>query len=161
MILDEVQVFPQLLSFLQGMVDDKKQAGQFVLTGSAQLQLNQGISQSLAGRTALFSLLPLSLEELAQAGQEFRPDQWQTPLLNGFYPRLYELKQDILIFYRSYLQTYLERDVRQLAQARSLPDFQRFLRLIAGRVGQLSNFSGLAVELGLSQPTIKTWVHIL
>ena len=161
MILDEVQVFPQLLSFLQGIVDERKQTGQFVLTGSAQLQLHEGISQSLAGRTALFSLLPLSLEELAEAGQDFRPDQWQGPLLNGFYPRLYELKQDILIFYRSYLQTFVERDVRQLAQVSSLPDFQRFLRLIAGRVGQLSNFAGLAGELGLSQPTIKSWVHIL
>ena len=161
MILDEVQVYPALLSYLQGIVDERKQPGQFILTGSAQFQLLERISQSLAGRTALFSLLPLSLEELSHAGHTWSPEKWQTPLLKGFYPRLYELEQDNLIFYRSYLQTFVERDVRQMAQVSSLPDFQRFLRLIAGRVGQLSNFSSLAGELGLSQPTIKSWVHIL
>jgi predicted AAA+ superfamily ATPase len=161
MILDEVQVYPALLSYLQVIVDENKQPGQFVLTGSAQFQLHEGISQSLAGRTALFSLLPLSLEELMMAGENFYPYRWQAPLLTGFYPRLYEIKQDPLVFYRSYLQTFVERDVRQLAQINSLPDFQRFLKLLAGRVGQLCNFSSLAGELGLSQPTIKSWVHIL
>ena len=161
MILVEVQNDPSLLSFLQGIVDEKKQPGQFILTGSAQFQLLEGISQSLAGRTALFSLLPLSLEELSASGQSFAADRWQRPLLKGFYPRMHEIEQDALIFYRSYLQTFVERDVRQLAQINSLPDFQRFLRLLAGRVGQLSNFASLAGELGLSQPTIKSWVHIL
>lgn len=161
MILDEVQVFPELLSFLQGIVDEKKQPGQFILTGSAQFQLHEGISQSLAGRTALFSLLPLSIEELTTEGKVFHPDQWQSSLLTGFYPRLHEVEQNLLIFYRSYLQTFVERDVRQLAQINSLPDFQRFLRLLAGRVGQLSNFSSLAGELGVTQPTIKSWVYIL
>lgn len=161
MILDEVQVMPELLSFLQGIVDENKQPGQFVLTGSAQFQLHEGISQSLAGRTALFSLLPLSLEELAFAGAKFHPDRWQSILLKGFYPRLHEVEQSNLVFYRSHLQTFVERDARQLAQISSLPDFQRFLRLLAGRVGHLSNFSSLAGELGLSQPDIKSWVHIL
>lgn len=161
MILDEVQKYPILLSYLQGIVDERKQAGQFILTGSAQFQLLEGISQSLAGRTALFSLLPLSIEELLSAGKTFNPADWQPTLLKGFYPRIYEMEQDALIFYRSYLQTFVERDVRQIAQINSLPDFQRFLRLLAGRVGQLSNFSSLAGELGLSQPTIKSWVHIL
>jgi predicted AAA+ superfamily ATPase len=161
MILDEVQVLPELLSFLQGMVDEKKQPGQYILTGSAQFQLHEGISQSLAGRTALFSLLPLSIEELMMAGRKFQADKWQSALLTGFYPRLHEVEQNLLIFYRSYLQTFVERDVRQLAQINSLSDFQRFLRLLAGRAGQLSNFSSLAGELGVSQPTIKSWVHIL
>ncbi|MCX6130402.1 MAG: ATP-binding protein [Proteobacteria bacterium] len=161
MILDEIQVFPLLMSYLQGMVDDRKQAGQFILTGSAQFQLLEGLSQSLAGRTAQFSLLPLSIEEILASGRQLRPSEWQSILCKGFYPRLYEMEQDALIFYRSYLQTFVERDVRQIAQINSLPDFQRFLRLLAGRTGQLSNFASLAGEIGVSQPTIKSWVHIL
>jgi len=161
MILDEVQVYPILLSYLQGLVDSWKEPGHFILTGSAQFQLLEGITQSLAGRTALFSLLPLSLEELVNYGFTFDPIDWQALILKGFYPRVYEQNQDLLIYYRSYLQTFVERDVRQLAQIKSFTDFQRFLRLIAGRVGQLTNFSSLAGELGLSQPTIKSWVQIL
>jgi predicted AAA+ superfamily ATPase len=161
MILDEVQRRPELLSYVQGMVDKNKRNGQFVLTGSAQFQLMQGVTQSLAGRSAVFSLLPLSMEELKGEGVSFEAHAWQPPLLKGFYPRLFEQPQEHPLFYRSYLQTFVERDVRQMANISSLPDFQRLLRLIAGRVGQLLNYSALAGELGLSVPTIKSWVHIL
>lgn len=161
MILDEVQRQPELLSYIQGMVDKNKCNGQFVLTGSAQFQLMQSVTQSLAGRTAVFSLLPLSMEELKAEGFSFDSNNWQAPLLKGFYPRLFEQNQDHTLFYRSYLQTFIERDVRQMSNISSLPDFQRLLRLVAGRVGQLMNYSALAGELGLSVPTIKSWLNIL
>jgi predicted AAA+ superfamily ATPase len=157
-ILDEVQHIPELLSYIQVRVDENPSKGQFILTGSHQFALNEAISQSLAGRTAVLHLLPLSLSELTQASQQYEVHQ---QVLQGFYPRLYQDHLDPTRNYRSYLQTYLERDVRQLLHIKDLSRFQQFLKLCAGRIGQLFNHNSLANELGISSHTVKSWLSIL
>lgn len=164
MILDEVQRCPALFSYLQGIVDKEKKKGHYILTGSAQFLLNEGISQSLAGRVALFQLLPLSLREIK--GEE-RFTQWQHWIeyaLFGSYPALYEnreLRPDLGLFYQSYIQTFLQRDVRQISNVTSLSDFDRFLRLFAGRVGSLFDIQSLANDLGTARETVKRWIAVL
>lgn len=157
-ILDEIQRLPILLSYIQGIVDQTKKKGLFILTGSHQHQLHQSISQSLAGRTALLKLLPFCLSELPFNLQNQELDYY---LYHGMYPRVYDDTLDPTKFYRSYLQTYVERDVRQMINIKDLATFQLFIKLCASRVGQLVNANSLSHEVGVSAHTITQWLSIL
>jgi hypothetical protein len=158
-VLDEIQRAPHLLSYLQTIVDRQpKRKGLFILTGSHQPQLHSGISQSLAGRTALLTLMPLSIAELRLF--KIRPRAFQC-MLNGFYPRIYNDGLNPSRFYKNYFATYVERDVRQILNIKDLSAFQKFLRLLAGRIGQLINYSSLANDTGVSSVTIRHWCSIL
>ena len=158
LIIDEIQHVPELLSYIQVMTDEKKENGLFIITGSQQLLLNEKISQSLAGRTALLTLLPLSIKELKMHGVQMDRDQY---IFKGFLPRIYDQNQDSTRAYRNYFQTYIERDLRQLIQIKDLSLFEVFLKLLAGRVGQLINLSMLANEVGVSSKTLNEWLSIL
>jgi uncharacterized protein len=153
-ILDEVQNAPELFSYLQEMVDENRKL-RFVLTGSQNFLLNEKITQSLAGRAGLAILLPLSLSELK------KPKTFLEVILKGFYPAIYSEGIRPGLFYPSYTQTYLERDVRQMKNIGNLSQFDTFLRLCAGRVGQIMNLSSLATDTGVSVNTIKAWLSIL
>lgn len=158
-IIDEAQHVPELFSYVQLWSDERRSAGQFVLTGSQHFLLMEKITQSLAGRIALFNLLPLSLEELRQT--EFAERDFPFFIFRGFYPRLYAQEIPVDLFYSSYIATYLQRDVRTLTRVMDLDDFTLFLKLIAGRTGQLLNKSELSVTAGLSHATVKRWLSIL
>ncbi|OED44816.1 hypothetical protein AB833_00585 [Chromatiales bacterium (ex Bugula neritina AB1)] len=144
-ILDEVQRLPELLSWIQGIVDEQNCSGQFILTGSYQSELKKGVGQTLAGRTAIFRLLPLSVNELKGDNRCF--SLWKNVFTGGF-PRVHEQNLDPTLFYSSYLSTFLERDLGAQVQVRDLNQFRDFLRLLAGRVGQLVNFTSLGNDLG-------------
>jgi predicted AAA+ superfamily ATPase len=162
-VLDEIQRAPELPSYLQSMVDAHAAPGQFILTGSQQFELMTQVSQSLAGRTALLRLLPLSLAEVAS----MRPINAQDPLalpkclLSGFYPRVHDRQLQPSQAMADYFATYVERDLRQLAAVQDLRLFERFVRLCAGRTGQLLNLSNLANDAGISQPTARAWLDLL
>lgn len=158
-IFDEVQRTPELLSYLQGLVDENRKPGQYILTGSQNFSLAHSISQSLAGRAGMAQLLPLSAAELDMAGI-LAPnlDEW---LFLGGYPGLRAPNVTPGDWFASYVTTYLERDVRDLTAVRDLVAFQRFLRLCAARTGQLLNVSSLAVDCGISQTTATAWLSIL
>lgn len=132
LIIDEVQRVPDLLSYLQGRIDREGKNGQYVLTGSHQPLLKAGISQSLAGRTALLKLLPPSFGELLKAGVHQSREEW---VWNGFMPRIYDQKTNARLLYKSYFETYVQRDVRQLVNVKDQSLFELFVRLLAGRVG--------------------------
>jgi predicted AAA+ superfamily ATPase len=157
-ILDEIQRVPSLLSYIQVLVDEKQINGLYILTGSHQFLLYQAVNQSLAGRTALLNLLPMSIEECKQAEIGLDTEDY---LFKGFYPRVYKNSLDPVIAYRSYIQTYIERDVRDLIAIKDLHQFQNFLKLCASRIGQILNMESLGNELGISNPTIKSWLSIL
>ncbi len=159
LIIDEIQRVPKLLSYLQPLVDKGKKTGRFVLTGSHQLQLREAISQSLAGRTAILNLLPMSIEELDSAEIEF--DHFADYLWSGFLPRIYDQNQRPATAYANYYQTYVERDVRQLIALRDATVFEKFLRLLAGRTGQLINMESLGNDTGIDGKTIKHWLSVL
>lgn len=161
-ILDEVQRLPLLLSYLQGVVDEAALTGtrvRYVLTGSHQPLLHEAITQSLAGRTAILNLWPFSLPELRGYGDV--PPQPFELVVRGFYPRVHQESLDPRRFFNAYLQTYVERDVRALIQLRDLSVFQKFLTLLAGRVGQLVNATALANDVGVSAQTIRNWLSVL
>ena len=157
-ILDEVQRVPQLLSYIQTIVDEDQLNAQFVLTGSHQLELSQALSQSLAGRSAILTLLPLSLDELPDSYMNKGLD---SHIIDGFMPGRHASNIDTQRFYRSYFQTYIERDVRLLINLKNYMKFEKFVRLCAGRVGQLFNQANLANEVGVSSATINDWVSVL
>lgn len=157
-ILDEIQNAPELLSYIQTVVDEKGDNGQFVLTGSQQFEVTNAINQSLAGRTAILKLLPLSIEELGALGVELSVDQL---LLSGFYPRIWKDRLDPAEALANYLATYVERDIRQLIAIKDLGLFQRFLTHLASRIGQLLNISSLAADTGVSQQTARNWMMLL
>lgn len=157
-IIDEIQHAPDLLSYIQVRVDEHPRPSEFVLTGSHQLMLHHAISQSLAGRTAVFSLLPYNFTEATIAQPTL---QLSSFILQGGLPRCYQDHIDPNHVHQSYLATYLERDVRTLAHIRRLSDFQRFLKLCAGRIGQVINKASLSNDLGLSSTTIEDWLSIL
>ncbi len=157
-ILDEVQRLPALLSYIQGMVDQERRPGRFVLTGSHQPQLHEAISQSLAGRTAMLTLWPFSLPELRRYKSKWTPFEL---IVRGCFPRLHEEGLEPRRFFNSYLQTYVERDVRALIQLRNLTQFQKFLTLLAGRVGQVVNLASLSNDAGVSSTTIRNWLSVL
>lgn len=162
LIIDEVQRVPELLSALQVMVDeDRGKNGRFILTGSHQPSLQRGIAQSLAGRTGILCLLPLSMRELAQEKQleKLSIDQL---LINGFMPELYrEGTREPSVYYRDYLNTYVEKDLREMLEIRNLDKFLRFLTLLAGRVGQVVNLSDLSGEVGVSSTSLSEWLSVL
>lgn len=159
-ILDEIQRAPNLLSYLQVFSDENHQArGRWILTGSNQLQLRQEVAQSLAGRTAVLTLLPLSLAELR--GWVDEDTTWPTWVFNGFMPRLYEAPLSPSRLWRDYYQTYVERDVRHLIQLENQAGFERFLKLLAGRVGQLVNLNAMTGEVGVTQATLTKWLSVL
>jgi predicted AAA+ superfamily ATPase len=157
-IIDEFQYAPELLSYIQVAVDEKKELGYFVLTGSQNFLMNQAITQSLAGRVGILTLLPLSLHE--QTGNHLISDV-DAALLQGSYPRLFEAHIAPSDFYPSYIHTYLERDVRQIANIGDILVFQKLMRLCAGRIGQLLNIADLATQLGIDQRKVKQWLSIL
>ncbi|MBQ3290277.1 MAG: ATP-binding protein [Kiritimatiellae bacterium] len=158
LLVDEVQRVPELLSHIQVRVDaDRRRMGRFILTGSHQPRLKEAISQSLVGRTAELELLPLSLEELAE---RTGPVPTDTILLRGFFPDAWETDVPPTDFHRNYLRTYVERDVRTLLEVRNIAAFEKFLHLLAGRVGQIVNLDGLAGEVGVSAPTIENWISV-
>lgn len=158
-ILDEIQRVPELLSYIQLIVDEEKKNGRFILTGSHQLQLQESVSQSLAGRTALLNLFPFSISELTQAHIEF--DSFEEYCFNGFLPRIHDQSVRPTTAYSNYYRTYVERDVRQLINLKDMSLFDKFIKLLAGRVGQLMDFSRLANDVGVEAKTIKNWLSIL
>jgi hypothetical protein len=158
-ILDEVQRCPHLLSWLQGLVDERGRMGDFVLTGSAQFDLIAGITQSLAGRVGRIELLPLTVDELAAAGK--LPSTLEDLLLCGGYPALYDRELSPGDWFPNYVSTYLERDVRQLVAVRDLSLFQRFVRMCAARSGQLLNLAALGADCGVSAVTARQWLSVL
>lgn len=158
-IFDEVQRCPDLFSYLQTIVDDKRQMGRYVLTGSQQFGLLSGISQSLAGRVGVVQLLPFSHDELMNAG--LAPSSPEEALYTGSYPPLYDRQLAPADWYPGYVSTYLERDLRQLIQVRNLSSFQLFLRMCAARTGQLLNLSSLANDCGITHNTAKAWISVL
>ena len=157
-IIDEIQRLPMLLSYIQVECDKSNKKGQYILTGSHQPALKAGISQSLAGRTAVLQLLPLSIEELNEAGIVLDRDEY---IFKGFMPQLYEENIDITRFYRNYYMTYVERDARQLVNIRNFTAFETFIKLLAGRVGQLVNLQSISNDVGVSSTTISEWLSIL
>ena len=158
-ILDEVQRVPQLFSYLLTIVDDHKIMGQFILSGSHNFQLMENITQSLAGRVALFKLLPFDAQEL-KAAKQLEGD-WRKAIVKGFYPAIYDRSLQSAEFYRNYVQTYVERDVALITNIQDKGRFQNFLMLCAARHSQILNLSSLANQCGISQPTAKSWLSIL
>ena len=158
-VLDEVQRCPHLLSYLQGIVDDDGRMGLFLLTGSQQFGLLAEVTQSLAGRTAFLELLPFSFQELERSNQ--LPSSPDTMLFNGCYPPLYDRDVSPQVWFNSYTTAYIERDARQILNIQDLESFQRFVRLCAGRTGQLLNYSSLANECGITHNTAKSWIAVL
>lgn len=158
-IFDEVQRAPQLFSYLQTKVDEDKIMGQYILSGSQNFHLMQNITQSLAGRVALFKLLPFDISEMQAAN--WLSDDYAVNLQKGFYPAIYDREIPSKVFYSNYIQTYLERDLSDLIQVKDLKQFRNFISLCAARAGQLLNLNSLANECGISQPTAKSWVSVL
>ena len=158
-IFDEVQRAPQLFSYLQTKVDEDKIMGQYILSGSQNFHLMQNITQSLAGRVALFKLLPCDISEMQAAN--WLNDDYAVNLQKGFYPAIYDREIPSKVFYSNYIQTYVERDLSDLIQVKDLKQFRNFISLCAARVGQLVNLNSLANECGISQPTAKSWVSVL
>ena len=158
-IFDEIQRVPELLSYLQGVVDIDRRPGRFILTGSHQAKLKKSIAQSLAGRTAVLTLLPYSIEECpvvsADASSVFGT------IRRGFYPQLREAAIREKSFFSAYVATYLERDLPSLLDVRNLSVFQDFLFLLASRIGQLVNANAMSSDLGVSAPTIRAWISAL
>ena len=157
-IFDEVQRTPELLSYLQVIVDQRQQNGLYILTGSHQFALHEKITQSLAGRTALLTLLPLSFSEV-MTHSDIKDEN--ALILKGFLPRIYHENQQPTKAYRNYFETYVERDVRQLINIKDPSAFQKFMTVCASRVGQLINYDAISNEIGVSNNTIKEWFSIL
>lgn len=180
LILDEIQYTPELLSYVKSAIDEHRTPGRFIITGSQQFSLMQGVSESLAGRAAILTLLPFSYGEKIGKGSALRSvTDWTSMLHNplktfvrthpsiasllirGSYPTPTRPSVDYSLWYGSYLATYLERDIRNLSQVGDLQQFEHFLRLLASRTGQILDLAGLARDLGISQPTAKRWLSIL
>jgi predicted AAA+ superfamily ATPase len=154
-ILDEIQNTPELFSYIQRIVDDNRQV-QFILTGSSNFLLMEKINQTLAGRTAVLHLLPFSFQELVPLAE-----QYESLVFKGQYPRIYDRNISPIDFYPSYIQTYVERDVRLMKNIGDINTFIQFTRLCAGRIGQLLNYASLANDAGISPNTAKAWLSIL
>jgi predicted AAA+ superfamily ATPase len=159
-IIDEIQRVPHLPSYLQGMVDTDPTPGRFILTGSQQFELMNQVAQSLAGRTALLRLLPFTLAEVCRIDSA-APAGLPETLLKGFYPRIHDQGLDPSRALADYFATYIERDLRQLAAVHDLQRFERFVRLCAGRVGQVLNLSSLGNDAGVSHATASAWISLL
>src|SRR3989344_6004231 len=158
-IIDEVQKIPQLLSYIQSTVDEQHILGNFILSGSENLLLSEKINQSLAGRAAYITLLPLSIEELRT--HEEVADKVYAQIFTGFYPAIYDKDIKPIDYYDQYIATYVERDLKQISNITNLSLFRKFLALLAGRIGQLVNLSSLANDVGVAVNTIESWISIL
>lgn len=156
-ILDEIQHVPELLSYIQTLVDQKNRNGLFFLTGSNQFQYMHSISQSLAGRTGILRLLPFDYQEAYGT----RLEDFDQIAFTGFYPRIFDQGIRPGLFLTGYLETYLQRDVRMLVNVKDLMQFHRFLRLCAGRTGQILNLSSIGNDIGVTHKTIREWISIL
>ena len=157
-IIDEAQNVPELFSYIQEIADTNKMPGEFILTGSQNFLLMEKINQSLAGRIAITTLLPLSTEEISKKTKGIQLNQI---MLNGQYPIIYEKKIDANEWYQNYIKTYLERDVRLMKNISDLSLFQKFIKLCAGRIGQILNLTSLANDCGVSHNTVRGWISIL
>ena len=157
-ILDEVQLAPELLNYLQEILDNTTEDGLFILTGSNNLLLQENVSQTLAGRIGVLDLYPLSYRELQNPEKEYSLNEL---ILKGFYPEIHQKKRNPDIWYQSYLRTYVERDVRQLKNIDNALLFLKFLRLCAGRIGQTVNMTALSNECGIDVKTVESWLSIL
>ncbi|MFN9115910.1 MAG: ATP-binding protein, partial [Bacteroidota bacterium] len=158
-ILDEIQRTPDLFSYLQEILDNSKEKGLFILTGSNNFLLQESITQTLAGRIGIMNLLPFSIDELANARRLPKDDN--DLMIKGFYPPLYDQKIPPADWCPNYIRTYIEKDVRQIKNITDLVVFERFIRLLAGRTGQELNSSALAIETGVDVKTIQSWIGIL
>jgi len=158
-ILDEVQRCPSLFSYLQGSVDADPRPGRFLLTGSSQFEMMGAITQSLAGRAGLLTLLPFSMAELQAAGRS--PVTVDILLQGGLFPPIHDRAIPAADWLQDYVATYVERDVRQILRIQDLSAFQRFLSLCAGRIGQLVNVTSLAADTGISRLTAEAWLSVL
>ena len=158
-IIDEIQHVPDLLSYIQVLVDESPGNGRFILTGSHQLEVRQAITQSLAGRTAILHLLPLSIDELDAARKSF--DSFEEYAFHGFLPRIHDQALRPVMAHSNYYQTYVERDVRQLINLRDATLFEKLMQLLAGRVGQLLDYSSLANDVGVDAKTVRNWISVL
>jgi predicted AAA+ superfamily ATPase len=158
-ILDEIQRAPQLFSYLQGIVDSQNKEGMYILTGSQNFILQENISQTLSGRIAMLTLLPLSRSELKNTRFSFQT--YEKYLFRGFYPRIYDKKISPRDWYPNYVQTYIERDIRLIKNIENLSTFRKFLKMCAARIGQVLNLSALANDCGITHNTAKSWISIL
>jgi predicted AAA+ superfamily ATPase len=158
-VIDEVQRVPHLFSYIQTAVDSKDKSGQFILTGSQNILLQENLSQTLAGRVAILRLLPLSIEELKNTNYDLNSSEEY--LFKGLYPRIYDKKIGPADWYPNYVQTYVERDVRLIKNISDLNAFQRFVRMCAGRTGQCLNLSSLGNDCGITHNTAKSWLSVL
>ena len=155
-ILDEIQRAPKLMSYLQTHADTQKENGKIIITGSHNFLLMEQISQSLAGRVGITKLLPFSLDEIRE-----KSNNLNELLYNGMYPRIYDQHIRPETFYKNYISTYVEKDVRQIKKITSLDNFMKFIRILAGRTGQELNLSAISEECGISHNTVKEWISIL
>jgi hypothetical protein len=158
-ILDEVQRCPLLFSYLQGVVDADPRPGRFLLTGSSQFEMLDSITQSLAGRASLLTLLPFSLGELRASGRSV--PKIENLLHEGLFPRVHDRAIPASDWLQDYVATYVERDVRQILRIQDLAAFQRFLALCAGRIGQLVNVASLAADAGITRVTADAWLSVM
>lgn len=158
-IFDEVQRAPVLFSYIQTLVDESRIMGQFILSGSQNFHLMENITQSLAGRVALFRMLPFDFTELKSAG--LLDHDFTVNMYKGFYPAIYDRNIPSKMFYANYIQTYIERDLTEIINVRDLKQFRNFLSLCAARAGNIINLNSLANECGISQPTAKSWLSVL
>lgn len=158
-IIDEAQRVPEIFSYLQTIVDESKIMGQYIISGSQNFHLIKGITQSLAGRVALFKLFPFDFQELKSGG--LLSDNYIKTMIKGFYPAIFDRNIPSSTFYNNYLQTYVERDITEVLNIRDLRTFRTFLSLCASRAGQLLNLNALANECGITQPTAKAWISVL
>jgi uncharacterized protein len=158
-IFDEVQLVPSLFSYLQTIVDEQKIMGQFILSGSQNFLLMQSITQSLAGRVAMFQMLPFDFGELRS--NNLLSNSYAEVCLKGFYPAVFDRNLDTTIFYKNYIKTYLERDVRQLVNVKEMRSFRAFMGMCATRAGQMLNLNTIAGDCGISQPTARAWLTVL
>lgn len=158
-IFDEVQRVPHLFSYIQSIVDDSRIMGQFIFSGSQNFHLMQNITQSLAGRVAIFRLFPFDFQELK--GAELLQNDYTIHLLKGFYPAIYDRNIKAVDFYPNYIETYIQRDVSEILAVQDMSLFRKFLALCATRAGQILNMSSLAKECGISSPTVKSWLSAL
>ena len=158
-IIDEIQRFPELLSYIQISIDENFTAGKFIITGSQNLLLLDKVSQSLAGRVAIIKLYPFSMEELNKVN--LSSNSYIEQLHKGFYPAIYDKKQEPTTFYSNYINTYVERDVRSIQNIGDLSVFTKFLQILASRIGQLLNLSDISAQLGVSHKTISSWISVL
>jgi len=158
-ILDEIQNAPELLSYMQTIVDREKKNGFFIVTGSQNFLVDQAITQTLAGRMAVLTLLPLSIQELEQ--NSLLPTTIESLVFKGSYPKAHAQNVSVERLYKNYLRLYVERDVRQIKNVADLATFQKFMKLCAGRIGQVVNLTSLGNDCGISHNTAKEWLSLL